>query len=182
MATSNDGSPRDKPGAAKPSAMPALTAVRGRRVQYRAPRRFVTAGREHTAAEVIEIDVETDAEFPVAGTGPALFIGDVVVADSERVGERRYRFFAPGTTRLKEGAPIALGRAGSGAARPEQRTKLRFRWGGGPTSSGDDPIGATKPPGRTPPSGGRRTTPDRRLDKGLPRSGGIVVRQDEVTS
>jgi hypothetical protein len=130
MATSNDGAPRDEPAVARPPAPPALRAVQGRRVQYRVPRRFVIGGREETVAEVIEIDVETDAEFPVAGTGPALFIGDVVIADSERVGERcYYRFFAPGTARLREGAPIALGRAGSGVPRPEQRTKLRFRWG-----------------------------------------------------
>lgn len=131
MAIGNDGSARERPGAPAPPLLPALKAVLGRRVRYRAPRRFVTAGREYTAAEVIEIDVETDAEFATAGTGPALFIGDVVIADSERVGERKYRFFAPGTTKLKEGAPIALGRAGSGVPRPEHRTKLRFRWGQG---------------------------------------------------
>lgn len=131
MAISNDGSAREEPGTAKPPSMPALKAVVGRRVTYRAPRRFVASGREYTAADVIEIDVETDAEFAIAGTGPALFVGDVVIADSERVGERKYRFFTPGTTKLKEGAPIALGRAGSGVPRPEHRTKLRFKWGGG---------------------------------------------------
>ncbi len=79
---------------------------------------------------MIEIDVETDAEFPLAGTGPALFVGKVPIIDSVRVAERQYRFFAPASLSLRKGAPIALGRAGSGVPVPEKKTKLKLEWSG----------------------------------------------------
>ncbi|RKH64487.1 hypothetical protein [Corallococcus llansteffanensis] len=79
--------------------------------------------------DVLEVDVETDADFPIAGTGPALFVGDVVLVDSERLGERRYRFFAPASTPLAKDASVALGRAGSGIPKPETpKDVLRLEW------------------------------------------------------
>jgi len=35
---------------------------------------------------------------------------------------------APATTKLESGAPIALGRAGTGIPKREQTTKLRFKF------------------------------------------------------
>ena len=109
-------------------AFPSLRSVEARRVTYKTPRRFVIKGEEKQIQDVIEIDIETTAEFPIAGTGPALFVGDIVFMDSERVAERRYRFFGPGTFSIREGAPISLGRAGSGIPKPEYPSKLRFKW------------------------------------------------------
>ncbi|MGE5636387.1 MAG: hypothetical protein ACM3UV_05535 [Nocardioidaceae bacterium] len=72
--------------------------------------------------------METDAEFPIAGMGPALFAGDAAIVDGERVGERTYRFYAPASAALQEGAPLALGRAGTGVPRPEHKSRLRLEW------------------------------------------------------
>jgi hypothetical protein len=130
MTQQDDGTGREHHRADEPLALPRLKSAVARAVRHKKPRRFVTAGQERSDTEVIEIDVETDAEFYVGGTGPALFVGDIVVVDSERIGENKYRFFAPAITDLKEGAPIALGRAGSGVPAPEQRTRLRLQWHG----------------------------------------------------
>jgi len=130
MTQQDDGTGREEHRVAEPPPLPGLKSVIARSVRYETPRRFVTRGEERAESDVTEIDVETDAEFPVAGTGPALFVGDVAIVDSERVGDRRYRFFAPASVTLAEGAPIALGRAGTGVPAPEQGSKLRLEWRG----------------------------------------------------
>jgi hypothetical protein len=128
MTQQDDGTGREEHRVAEPLTLPGLKSVIARSVRYETPRRFFTHGEEHSESDVIEIDVETDAELYVAGTGPALFVGDIPIVDSERIGDRRYRFFAPASATIKEGAPIALGRAGSGVPAPEQRSKLRLEW------------------------------------------------------
>jgi hypothetical protein len=128
MTQQDDGTGREHHRAEEPLTLPGLKSVVARSVRHQKPRRFFTAGQEHSESAVIEIDVETDAEFYVGGTGPALFVGDVAIVDNERIGERKYRFFAPASMTLKEGAPIALGRAGSGVPTPEKTTRLLLRW------------------------------------------------------
>jgi|SRR5690349_6256823 len=128
MTQQDDGTGREPHRADEPLTLPGLKSVGARSVRYEKPRRFITEGQEQYESEVIEIDVETDAEFYVGGTGPALLVGDVSIVDSERIGDHRYRFFAPASIALKEGAPIALGRAGSGVPSPEKRTRLRLQW------------------------------------------------------
>jgi hypothetical protein len=130
MTQQDDGTGREHRRADEPLVLPGLKSAVARSVRHEPPRRFLTAGEEHAESDVIEIDVETDSEFYVGGTGPALFVGDVPVLDSERIAENRYRFFAPASAELEEGAPIALGRAGSGVPTPEKRTKLRLEWRG----------------------------------------------------
>lgn len=128
MATQDDGSRTGNPRAMRPG-VPGIKSAVARRVRYPKPRRFFTAGREHAEADVLEVDVETDADFPIAGTGPALFVGDVVLIDSERICERRYRFFAPASTPVAKDASVALGRAGTGIPRPETpQGPLRLEW------------------------------------------------------
>lgn len=129
MTSLDDGTGRE-PRDEEPLTLPDVKSAVARRASYDEPRRFVTEGEEYSESEVIEIDVETDAEFYIAGTGPALFVGDVPITESERVGERTYRFFAPASLPIEEGAPIALGRAGSGVPVPERRTNLRLELGG----------------------------------------------------
>jgi hypothetical protein len=127
--TTHDSSSREKRDE-KPLAVPGIKSAVARRVRRDAPRRFFAEGREYSESEIIEIDVETDAEFPIAGIGPALFVGNVSIIDSERIGERRYRFFAPGSAKLERNATLALGRAGSGVPRPEKKSKARLEWSG----------------------------------------------------
>ena len=126
--TQDDGFGSEKRPHGRPYTVPAVTSAVAHRAENREHRRFFAEGREYTEDEVIQIDVETDEDFPAAGTGLALFIGRVPIIDSEHVGERHYRFFAPGSTKLDDRGLIALGRAGSGVPRPERRSKVRLAW------------------------------------------------------
>ena len=128
MTTHDDGSAREAPRDQKPTRVPLPKSAIARRVRYENPRRFFDQGKEYLANDVIEIDVETDADFVAAGTGPALFVGKTPLLDSERIAERRYRFFAPGSLSLQENAPIALGRGGSGVPVPERKSRVRLQW------------------------------------------------------
>jgi hypothetical protein len=111
-------------------AVPGVRSAVARRVRYEEPRRFFVDGKERAEREAIEIDVETDKEFVLGGTGPALFVGDVAIVDSLRLDGRNYRFFAPASHQVEAGAPIALGRAGAGVPVPERRTRVRLEWEG----------------------------------------------------
>lgn len=128
MTTQNDGSAREEPPKREPMRVPALKSAVARRVRYDKPRRFFKQGKEYLESDVIEIDVETDADFVAMGTGPALFVGKIPLLDSERLGERRYRFFAPGSLALTENSPIALGRGGSGVPAPEKKSRIHLKW------------------------------------------------------
>jgi hypothetical protein len=108
--------------------VPGVRSAVARRVRYDEPRRFVVDGEECAEHEAIEIDVETDAEFVLGGTGPALFVGETVIVDSLRLDGRSYRFFARPSSHVEPGAPIALGRAGTGVPVRERRTKARLKW------------------------------------------------------
>ena len=110
--------------------VPGVRSAVARRVRYDEPRRFVVDGQERAEREAIEIDVETDAEFVLGGTGPALFVGETLIVDSMRLDGRNYRFFAPPTSPVEARAPIALGRAGAGLPMPERKTKARLEWQG----------------------------------------------------
>jgi hypothetical protein len=128
MTTQNEDSAREESRKPKLVSVPTLKSAVAHRVRYDKPRRFFKQGKEYFESDVIEIDVETDADFAVAGTGPALFVGKIPLLDSERLGERRYRFFAPGSLSLRENASIALGKGGSGVPVPEKKSRVRFRW------------------------------------------------------
>jgi hypothetical protein len=130
MMSQDDGTGREEARAERPLALPDLKSAVARRVRYEQPRRFFQEGDEYAETDAVEIDVETDGELFIAGTGPALFVGDIPIVDSTRVGERRYRFFAPASLPLEEGAPIALGRAGTGVPTIERTTNLRLEWEG----------------------------------------------------
>ncbi|PWU24781.1 MAG: hypothetical protein C5B48_04625 [Candidatus Rokuibacteriota bacterium] len=108
--------------------VPRVTSALARRVRYDKPRRFVVDGKELTEREAIEIDVETDKDFTLGGTGPALFVGEAVIVDSLRLDARRYRFFARPSDPIEAGALVALGRAGAGVPEPERRTRVRLEW------------------------------------------------------
>jgi hypothetical protein len=57
----------------------------------------------------VEFLVRTSGPIPARALGPALFVGDVQVAESHEAGENLYRFLAFDLERLKPRAPIAWG-------------------------------------------------------------------------
>jgi hypothetical protein len=128
MTMPDDRTQREERRDDKPLTVPGVRSAVARRVRYEKPRRFVVDGEERTEREAIEIDVETDEEFVLGGTGPALFVGETVLVDSLRLDPRSYRFFAPSAFPLESGAPIALGRAGAGVPLPERKAKARLEW------------------------------------------------------
>ena len=128
MTQHDDGSGHEKRIHGEAYSVPAVTSAVAYRARNEDRRRFFEGGREFTDDEVIVIDVETDAEYPIAGTGLALFIGGVPIVDSERTGKRQYRFFAPGSLEIDEEGLVALGRAGSGMPRPERKSRVRLAW------------------------------------------------------
>ena len=108
--------------------VPRVRSAVARRVRYDEPRRFVVDGNERAEREAIEIDVEIDNDFPLGGTGPALFVGATVIVDSLRLDARTYRFSALPSDSIEAGASIALGRAGAGVPVPERKTRARLEW------------------------------------------------------
>jgi hypothetical protein len=128
MTTGNEGSSREHPRDDKLLTVPNIKSAVARRARYEKPRRFFAQGKETMEREGIEVDVETDAEFPTAGVGLALFIGKTAISESLRIGERRYRFFAPHSLPLVKDASLALGRAGSGVPVAGKPSKVRLVW------------------------------------------------------
>lgn len=128
MVTESDGSAGEAPGDRTAIGAPSLKSATARRVRYERPRRFVEQGKERFERDMIEIDVVTDADFAIAGTGPALIVGEITLLESERIGEKRYRFFAPGSLSLQPKASISLGLGGSGTPVAASRSRVRLRW------------------------------------------------------
>jgi len=104
--------PASKTGSPPPESsqhdLPLIRELRIRRVAFEPPKRehFESSLR---SKEAIEFIVETDGEIPARAHGPALFIGDVEVNQSERVGKMTWRLLAFEPERLKPGAPISWG-------------------------------------------------------------------------
>jgi len=89
--------------------LPRIRELRIRRVPFEPPRRAHFRSSLARHKEVVEFTVETDGEVPVRAYGPALFIGDVEVNQSEAVGKTTWRLLAFEPQRLKPGAPISWG-------------------------------------------------------------------------
>lgn len=122
--------------------LPDLLSVHAKRVRYRKPKPYAKGPRLAEADEAIEILVETSGPFPTGAYGPVIYVDDVPLTESERLGEHIYRFFGYEPASLKPGAAISLGWVG----RPEEetkRTKFRFNVEGEITRDGgekDDPA------------------------------------------
>jgi hypothetical protein len=95
----------------KPSAvdLPRIRELRIRRIPFEPPKleHFKSSLARHK--EAVEFIVETEGEVPVRAYGPALFVGDVEVNQSERMGKTTWRLLAFEPERLKSGAPISWG-------------------------------------------------------------------------
>ena len=59
---------------------------------------------------------------------PALVIGKTILLESERIAERRYRFFALGSLSMSDEASVALGLGGTGISVPEKKGRVKLQW------------------------------------------------------
>jgi hypothetical protein len=115
--------------------LPPIRELRIRRVRFEPPQRahFQSSLARHK--EVVEFMVETDGEVPVRAYGPALFVGDVEVNQSEPVGKTTWRLLAFEPQRLKPGARISWGWMKD--PKPNrQRTKYTYQVEGGKGAPG----------------------------------------------
>jgi hypothetical protein len=87
--------------------------------------RICRVASRSTATKAIEFIIETDGEVPVRSYGPALFVGDVEINQSERIRATTWRLLALDPERLKPGTFIYWGWM---KARPDERINTRFRY------------------------------------------------------
>jgi hypothetical protein len=89
--------------------LPELVSLDIRRVPYQPPKLRNFESRLAQVGDVVEFVVETDRPFPARALSPALYIGDVMVAEGEALERTRYRFLAADPDRLPAGSMITLG-------------------------------------------------------------------------
>lgn len=89
--------------------LPRIHRLRIRRVKFEAPKleHFVSSLSQYKQA--IEFIIETDGVVPTRAYGPALFVGNVEVSNSELTGKATWRFLYFEPEKLKPGAPISWG-------------------------------------------------------------------------
>jgi hypothetical protein len=89
--------------------LPKILDIRVQRIPFepRKLRNFKSALTDFK--EAVEFIVRTSGPIPARALGPALFIGDVPVIESEQMDENQYRFIAFDLARFKSGAPIYWG-------------------------------------------------------------------------
>lgn len=124
--TSADHAPARRDDREPPPPFPTLRKAEAYRIRFRRARRFVVAGKEASFEEATAVDVHTEGELPAMGVGLALFIGNAVLVESERLEKNRYRFYAPPGLAWKSGAALSLGLAGSGLPTPVSRSTLKL--------------------------------------------------------
>jgi hypothetical protein len=100
------------PISAVPPSVPLLPHIRGlriRRIGFEAPQHAHFTSRLTDRRTAVEFLVETDGPVPARNYGPALFVGDVEVNQSERLDETTWRLVALDPDQLSSGAPISWG-------------------------------------------------------------------------
>lgn len=106
--------------------LPEIETLEAVAVRFRKPVMYAVGAKRLETNEAIEFQVTTAEDFPIRALAPALFVGDVAVTESQRVGPKKYRFTAYGRHDFRQQAPITVGWIGSGE--PERRpTKFTFR-------------------------------------------------------
>jgi hypothetical protein len=105
--------------------LPRIRDLRIRRIPFEPPKLEYFESSLARYREAVEFLVETEGPLPVRAYGPALFVGDVEVNQSERVGDASWRLLEFEPERLKPGAPISWGwmKDPEGARQP-----TRFRY------------------------------------------------------
>ncbi len=105
--------------------LPALVGLRIRKIVYEAPQPEHFRSLLAEPREAVEFLVETDGEVPPRALGPALFVGEVEIDQSEKLGERSWRLLAFDLQALEPGAPIAWGWMRDP---PEMRRTTQYRY------------------------------------------------------
>jgi len=110
--------------------LPGLRDLRIRRIPFDPPKLEHFESSLARYREAVEFLVETEGPVPVRAYGPALFVGDIEVNQSERVGDTTWRLLAFEPERFEVGAPISWGwMKDPDAAR--QPTRFRYDMEGG---------------------------------------------------
>ena len=91
-----------------PIDLPLIKDLKNRRVRFEPPQ-LQHVRSSQTEQLAVEFIAETDGEVPTRSYGPALFVGDVEVNQSERLDRTRWRLLAFDPDRLEIGAPISWG-------------------------------------------------------------------------
>jgi hypothetical protein len=105
-------------------SLPTISNLQIERVRYAKPRRHVVGDRVVEYDECLEISVRTTSEIPVRALSPALYVGNVEIAENAQVSEDEYRFFVLDEEPLKDGSIISLGWVGV----PSKRVRTKFRY------------------------------------------------------
>lgn len=114
-----------QPKAPKPDfELPNVVDLGVRRIRYRPrkPRNFESVFSQED--EAVEFVVTTDGPIPIRARGPALYVGETAVVESEEVEPTVYRFLAFDVDGLRKRAAISLGWSG----RPDTRQRTPFRY------------------------------------------------------
>ena len=122
--STDSGSPI-APRPAFPLDLPRIVSLKIGRVRFESPQleHFKSSLSGHKQA--IEFIVETDGVVPIRAYGPALFVGNVEVSNSELIGKNTWRFLHFEPESLKPGSPISWGWMKD----PEQqRLRTEFRY------------------------------------------------------
>lgn len=106
--TSASDAAQSPPGFGTP-ALPRIRMLRIRRIPFEPPKLEHFNSSLSRFKEAIEFIVETEGPIPARAYGPALFVGDVEVSQSERIDETTWRLLALEPERLRPGAPICWG-------------------------------------------------------------------------
>jgi hypothetical protein len=105
--------------------LPEIRNIEIRHIPFepRRPRNFESALADYR--EVMEFLVRTSGPIPARALGPALFVGNVQVIESQQVEGDLYRFLAFDLDRLESGAPIRWGWIN---APEEEQRETEFRY------------------------------------------------------
>jgi hypothetical protein len=122
--------PTDAGSPIPPHDLPHIRKLWIRRIPFEPPKLEHFTSSLSRYKEAIEFIVETDGAVPVRAYGPALFVGDVEVNQSERVDKTTWRLLAFEPERLKSGAPISWGWM-KDPETARQRTEFRYEVEGG---------------------------------------------------
>ncbi len=108
--------------------LPDILDIQIRRIPYEPPklRNFRSVLAEYS--EAVEFIVRTSAPVPVRAMGPALFIGDTMVIESQEIEKNVYRFLAFNVDNLVIGSSISFGWIGD-PAEDRKATNFTYREG-----------------------------------------------------